>query len=221
MNNISNITISKVNNIQFNECIFESSARESIADVIVNQNSICSTLNIIIKFSILNFQELGLVKIWSCWSSYIIINSIVKVIDNINSSFINNIQNCNAGCCTTQSCFRWCSWSYTNISEVFKTCRVNNAIYRSCLFIPSDWTLNRIWKILIVIIIWNNLIIFANLTNIISPSKILFGGVINCKVSFISNNRSYICLYATDNTFNFVTWVQIKFTFYLNIIISD
>ena len=79
------MSICKINFFNFNESIFKSSTRESITNVVMNENAVGSTLIVISKYSVLKFEELGLM------SSTIIISYIIKVVDSINSLFIDNI----------------------------------------------------------------------------------------------------------------------------------
>ena len=85
LNCISYMSICKINFFNLNKSIFKSSTREFGTNIIMNENTVGSALIVISKFSVLKFEELGLV------SSTIIISYVIKVVDSINSLFINNI----------------------------------------------------------------------------------------------------------------------------------
>ena len=168
---------------------------------------------------------MNLQRIWLCETcnrtySWINVYCIIKIVNRINSPFIDYIKNYNWCCWSTKTNTTLTSRSYTNIGKILKTCWMNYAVNRGRKFIPSYWTLNRVWEILIIIIIRSYLIVFTNLTNIITPTKFYSWGIIYYKLSPLSINISYFCNYTTDNTFNDITFLEWISSSIFDVIIS-
>ena len=117
------------------------------------------------------------------------IKNIIKIINRIYSEFFWQVTYYRRRWWTSNS--NCCSWGYSNISKVFETSSMNKTVYWSSKFSPLNWTLNCIWKILIVIIIRNYLIIKTQSANIVIPSNSFFIREVNFKSTFIFLDFAY------------------------------